>query len=85
MLGQQMCAACSLVPRERHFIRDSTYSAALPSPTQTADAAGAGWESWMRAAWRRWNRTRDATKDSWDSVRDQAYRWDEREGGCGWL
>lgn len=53
------------------------------TPTQTAEAAGAGWESWMRAAWRRWNRTKGAAEDSWDSVRDQAYRWAKERPDSG--
>ncbi len=41
---------------------------------QAADTATSGWEGWMRSAWRRWNRTKDAAGDSWDSAKDQAYR-----------
>lgn len=41
---------------------------------QAAASASRGWESWMRSAWGRWHRTKDATQETWDAAKDQAYR-----------
>lgn len=41
---------------------------------QAAASAGRGWENWMRAAWGRWYRTKDATQETWDTAKEQAYR-----------
>lgn len=41
---------------------------------QAAAKASRGWESWMRSAWGRWHRTKDATQETWDAAKDQAYR-----------
>lgn len=44
-------------------------------PPQAGATGKSGWENWMRSAWGRWHRTKDATQESWDSAKDQAYRW----------
>ena len=58
----------------------------LPLP-QMAEGAGATWESWMRSAWRRWHRTKDASNESWDAAKDSARRTYDtvtRTGGQTW-
>ena len=60
--------------------------AAALRPVQAGAAASAGWESWMRSAWGRWHRTKDATNESWEAAKDQARRqasvagWEGRGG-----